>query len=112
MSGTGQLPSYVTLHEWEKDGVDGGDSDDEATSDCEAAFIDPEEAGALPSHQDHLTKVIQRVVPTLRLVMQYLIPSFLLPRSREPKRLHPTAWLGMSIIQHLPADIQRLKQIL
>lgn len=103
-----QLPSYVTLHEWEKEGVDGADSDDEAISDCEAAFIDPEEAENLPRHQSSLTQVIRKVVPTLRLGTHYFIPSFLLPRSQEPKRLQPTAWLGMSIIKHLSADTPRL----
>lgn len=100
MPGAERIPSYVTLHEWQKEGVDGADSDDEAIADCEAAFIDPEEANGLPRRQVCVTRVIQEVLSNLRLVMQYFLPSFLLPRSQEPRRLHPTAWLGMSVAKH------------
>lgn len=111
MPGTEQLSSYMTLHEWEKEGVDGADSDDEAISDCEAAFIEREEAEDLPRRQIRLTKVIRKVVPTLRLGMRYFAPSFLLPRSQDPKRLHPTAWLGTSNAKHQSPNVSRLTQM-
>lgn len=102
----------MTLHELEKDGVDSADSDDEATSDCEAAtFVDPKETEKFLSRPFRLPQVIQKVRPALRVGLHYLKPSFLHPRTQKQRALHPTAWLGMSSPKHLSTDVLILIQI-
>ncbi|KAJ4397383.1 hypothetical protein N0V93_001609 [Gnomoniopsis smithogilvyi] len=91
----GSLTSYISIHDREKEGVDDPDSDDEASSDCEAALMDPKETQILEPSRGRLHQAIQKILQVLRILLQYLLPSFLLPvtDSDEPRRLHPTAWL-------------------
>lgn len=90
-----EITSYLPLHDREKAGIDGSDSDDEAVSACDLeTFMDPEDAQISTNRSISFSQFIRKIIPLFQYGLWYLLPSFLLPRSREPRKLHPTAWLG------------------
>lgn len=88
------LPTYVPINDREKEAVNGPDSDDETTSDCEAGLIGPKQDEDRTNRRERLNQITQKILLALRTGMKCLLPSFLLPSSHEPGRLYPTAWLG------------------
>lgn len=89
-----ELPQYVPLRDRARDSIDSPASDEGAPG-CEEAFIDPEKGENTPDRIDRIRQVIEKLFQLFRLVLQCLLPSFLLPKSGEPRKLHPTAWLGI-----------------
>lgn len=90
-----ELPLYVPLQDRDKDVVDDLDSDEEVISTCEEAFLSQEQAKGSSKSDSRLRQFTQKLLPLLRVGVQGLLPSFLLPESQKRKKLHSTAWLGI-----------------
>lgn len=94
---TREHPAYVPIQNLEKEEAEINESDEEDISDptCEDAFVlDPEKAKTSSPHTGRLRQIFDNVLPYLRRGCQGLVPTFFQSRTREPRSLHPTAWLG------------------